>query len=55
MFKRHLSQCIREAMDDTPKEELKDRFLRGVVLYTGEQAVSFASDMHAIPVSMLWH
>jgi uncharacterized protein len=36
------------------KEELKSRFLRGVVIYTGEQIVPFAENMHALPVSALW-
>lgn len=31
-----------------------DRFLRGVVLYTGRTAVPFGKDLHALPVSSLW-
>lgn len=30
------------------------RFVRGVLLYTGEQGVSFASNLHALPISALW-
>jgi hypothetical protein len=35
-------------------ELLCDRFLRGVVLYTGDKSVPFASNLHALPVSTLW-
>jgi hypothetical protein len=30
------------------------RFHRGVVLYTGQEAVPFGPRLHAIPVSALW-
>ena len=30
------------------------RFLRGVLLYTGTQAVAFGSNFHAVPVEALW-
>lgn len=39
---RHLSQ------------ELGDRFVRGIVLYTGGSAVPFGANLHALPVSSLW-
>ena len=35
-------------------ELLGDRFLRGIVLYTGDQPVPFGSDLYALPVSTLW-
>lgn len=33
---------------------LGDRFLRGIVLYTGDQHVPFGEDLHAVPISSLW-
>lgn len=33
---------------------LGDRFLRGIVLYTGDQSVPFGSNLYAMPVSTLW-
>ena len=33
---------------------LGKKFKRGVVLYAGEAAVSFAEDMFAVPISDLW-
>ena len=35
-------------------ETAGDRFLRGIVLYLGEQAVPFGPDLHALPVASLW-
>lgn len=32
-------------------EELGDRFVRGVVLYTGREVVPFARNLHALPIS----
>jgi len=29
-------------------------FLRGIVLYTGDQPVPFGSNLYALPVSALW-
>lgn len=31
-----------------------ERFARGVILYTGDQVVPFASNIHAMPVTSLW-
>lgn len=31
-----------------------DRFVRGVVLYAGAEAVPFAANLHAVPVEALW-
>ena len=31
-----------------------NRFLRGIILYTGRETVPFAANLHAIPVSALW-
>lgn len=31
------------------------RFLRGIVLYTGERIVPFAERLFAVPISALWH
>jgi len=33
---------------------LGNRFLRGIVLYTGDQPVPFGSNLYALPVSTLW-
>jgi len=35
-------------------ELLGDRFLRGILLYTGDQPVPFGSNLYALPVSTLW-
>ncbi len=36
-------------------ESLGDHFLRGIVLYTGDQSIPFGSNLHAaLPVSALW-
>jgi predicted AAA+ superfamily ATPase len=35
-------------------ELLGERFLRGIVLYTTDQPVPFASNLYALPVSALW-
>ena len=35
-------------------ELLGDHFLRGIVLYTGDQPVPFGSNLYALPVSTLW-
>jgi len=35
-------------------EAAKDRFCRGIVLYTGSHTVPFGSRLHAVPLSMLW-
>ena len=35
-------------------EELGKRFLRGVVLYTGETVVPYAPNLHALPIRSLW-
>lgn len=31
------------------------RFRRGIVLYTGASSIPFATNLHAVPVSALWH
>jgi len=33
---------------------LGDRFLRGIVLYTGYEPVPFGSNLYALPVGTLW-
>ena len=35
-------------------ELLGARFLRGIVLYIGDQPVPFGSNLYALPVSTLW-
>lgn len=35
-------------------EESRNRFIRGVILYTGREVVPFAKNLHAIPMSNLW-
>jgi uncharacterized protein len=34
--------------------QVGDRFRRGVVLYTGDEAVGFGSGLSALPVHALW-
>lgn len=34
--------------------DLKERFLRGIVLYTGDQILPFGKNLYAMPVSALW-
>jgi len=36
------------------KENIAERFLKGIVLYTGARAASFADDLLALPVSAIW-
>lgn len=36
------------------QKQLDKRFLRGIVLYTGEEVVPFGEELYAIPVSALW-
>ncbi len=36
------------------KEIIKDRFLRGIVIYAGENSVPFEDNLFAMPVSSLW-
>ncbi|MBV9468971.1 MAG: DUF4143 domain-containing protein, partial [Abitibacteriaceae bacterium] len=31
-----------------------ERFVRGVVLYTGQQVIPFGERLHAVPISLLW-
>ena len=38
----------------TLAETVGDRFVRGVLFYTGNQALPFSSDLIALPVSSLW-
>ena len=35
-------------------ETVGDKFLRGIVLYTGGLVLPFGDDMQAVPVSFLW-
>jgi len=36
------------------RDLLGKRFLRGIILYTGDQVVPFGSNLYALPVSALW-
>lgn len=36
------------------REEIGDRFFRGIVLYTGNKSVSFGQNLIAMPVSSIW-
>jgi predicted AAA+ superfamily ATPase len=36
------------------KEDAGDKFVRGIVLYTGSNTLQFDKDMYAMPVSALW-
>jgi len=31
------------------------KFIRGVLLYTGAESVSFGANLHAVPISALWN
>jgi len=35
------------------REDLGDRFVRGIPIHTGREIVPFGKDMHAVPVSAL--
>jgi uncharacterized protein len=35
-------------------EENKDKFIRGIVLYTGDQVLSFGKNFYVVPVQALW-
>jgi predicted AAA+ superfamily ATPase len=36
------------------RESIGEKFLKGIVLYTGNEIVPFQKDIHAVPVSILW-
>ncbi|MGA3169900.1 MAG: ATP-binding protein [Chthoniobacteraceae bacterium] len=36
-------------------QETGKKFVRGILLYTGAESVSFGSNLHAVPVSALWN
>lgn len=36
-------------------ETAGEKFLRGVVLYSGNETVSFGSNLHAVPIDSLWN
>jgi len=36
-------------------EAAGERFVRGVILYGGKEAVPFGRNLHALPLSALWH
>lgn len=35
-------------------EENKTKFIRGIILYTGDQVFSFGKDFYAVPIQRLW-
>jgi uncharacterized protein len=35
-------------------EEVGEKWIRGVVLYTGTDVVPFANNLHGIPLQALW-
>ncbi|CAN5704952.1 ATP-binding protein [soil metagenome] len=35
-------------------EETGNKFVRGILLYTGKESVSFGANLHAVPISALW-
>lgn len=39
---------------DALSEDIGKRFVRGIVLYTGDQSVSFAENYQALPVTAIW-
>lgn len=36
------------------KEKAKNKFLKGIVLYTGSQTVPFGENLFALPINALW-
>jgi len=36
------------------RDAMGDKFVRGLILYTGKGIIPFQKDIHAIPVSVLW-
>lgn len=36
------------------KDEVKDKFVKGIVFYTGSDVLSFGPDLIALPISALW-
>jgi predicted AAA+ superfamily ATPase len=36
------------------QERLKEKFVRGVILYFGDESVAFGRDIHAVPIQALW-
>ncbi len=36
------------------KDTIKEKFHRGIIIYTGNDSISFDRDIHAIPVGALW-
>ena len=36
-------------------EQTGKRFVRGILLYTGTESVSFGPGLQAVPISALWH
>jgi predicted AAA+ superfamily ATPase len=37
------------------KEKVKDKFIKGIVLYTGSQYIPFGECLYALPVNSLWN
>ena len=35
-------------------EQTGEKFVRGILLYTGTESVSFGPGLHAVPISSLW-
>lgn len=35
-------------------EDLNDKFIRGIVLYTGEHVLPFGKNLYAVPIHALW-
>lgn len=35
-------------------DDLGDRFHRGIIFYTGDSIISFAKNIHAVPINALW-
>ena len=33
---------------------VSNRWIRGVVLYTGTEIIPFAANLHGVPMSLLW-
>ncbi len=36
------------------RDTIGNRFVQGIVLYTGTEIIPFQKDIHAVPVSSLW-
>ena len=36
------------------REQAGDKFVKGIVLYTGDQSIALGNDLYTLPVQALW-